>query len=79
MIKEHSMVGRILLFPFWIIKKGVGAVSGIIGIALGAVFGAFRFVLRRRIGTAILVLLGVLIGKKIMQDKMDDQKPSDEE
>lgn len=68
------MAGRILLFPFWIIKKGIGAVSGVVRIIFGTAFGAFRFILRRRIGTLILVVIGILLGKKILKENTEEEK-----
>jgi hypothetical protein len=68
------MLGRIILLPFWILKKGLGAVIGIVRLVLGTGFGVFSFIFRRRIGTVIMVVIGFFLGKKYLEGKMGEEK-----
>jgi hypothetical protein len=68
------MLGKIILLPFWILKKGVGAVFGIVRLVLGLGFGVFSFIFRRRIGTVIMMVIGFFLGKKFLEGKMEEDK-----
>ena len=68
------MLGKIILLPFWIVKKGLGAVIGVMRLILGIGFGVFSFIFRRRIGTVIMVVIGFFLGKKFLDGKMGEEK-----
>ena len=55
------MIGRILLFPFWVVKKILGLVFGIIG-----------FAARRAPWIAVGGLAGYLLGKKYLEKKSQE-------
>jgi hypothetical protein len=68
------MLGKIILLPFWVLKKGIGAVLGIVRLVLGLGFGVFSFIFRRRIGTVIMVVIGFFLGKKYLDGKMGEKR-----
>ena len=68
------MIGKIILLPFWIVKKGLGAVIGVIRLVLGTGIGATRFVLGRRLGTVAVVAAAFILGKKYLEGKMGEEK-----
>jgi hypothetical protein len=65
------MIGKIILLPFWILRKGLGAVIGIIRLVLGTGIGATRFVLGRRLGTVAVVVAAFILGKKYLEKKAE--------
>jgi hypothetical protein len=65
------MLGKIILLPFWVLKKGVGTVFGVIRLILGTGIGATRFVLGRRLGTIALVVAAFILGKKYLEKKSE--------
>ena len=64
-------MGKIILLPFWILKKGLGAVFGIVRLVLGTGIAATRFVLGRRLGTVALVVAAFILGKKYLEKKAE--------
>ena len=58
------MIGKIILFPFWLIKTILGSGIGIIRFALGFLFGIFRFIFGHLLGSIFGFVVGLLLGKK---------------
>jgi hypothetical protein len=58
------MIGKVLLFPFWIVKKIFDSGFGVIRLIIGTVTGIFRFVFSRMLGTALGAIIGFLLGRK---------------
>ncbi len=68
------MIGKIIILPFWILWKAIGAALSLFRLVFGSGFGLFRFVLNRRIGTAAILFLGFLLGKEYLDRKAQEQR-----
>jgi type III secretory pathway component EscS len=66
-------MSKILFLPLWLIRKGFGAIIGIVQIILNLGTGTIKFILRRRLGTILLAIAAIFLGKKIL-DKNDENK-----
>jgi hypothetical protein len=59
------MLWRVIMIPFWVLKKGLGAVFMVVRLALGVL----RLVFGRRLLAAAVLVGGFFLGKKFMSDK----------
>jgi hypothetical protein len=67
--KEKIMIVKIIMLPFWLLKKGVGTVFGILRLVLGVGAGAVRFLFGRRVGTVLVLVAAFFLGKKYLENK----------
>jgi|GEM_PF-6704462 hypothetical protein len=63
------MMEKLILLPFWLLKRAVGLVLFAVRTAVGTGTGAARFVLGRRLGTLVMIFLAFLIGKKYLESR----------
>jgi len=68
------MVWKIILLPFWIVKKGLGLVF----ILVNLVLGALRLIFGGRVIALGLLIGGFFLGKKLLKEKNGEnqQEPS---
>jgi hypothetical protein len=62
------MIEKIILLPFWVLRKAFGLVFFAARMVFGTGAGAVRFVFARRLGTLVLVALAFLAGKKYLEE-----------
>lgn len=62
------MIEKIILLPFWLLRKGFGLGFFAARLIFGTGAGAVRFVFARRLGTIVLVALAFLAGKKYLEE-----------
>ncbi len=64
------MLWKIILLPFWIVKKGLGLIFMLLKLALGVV----RLIFGRRIIALGILVGGFFLGKKILKEKIESEK-----
>jgi hypothetical protein len=68
------MIGKILLLPFWIIKKIVGLGFGTITLIFSFVGKIGKLLFGTRLGVLVILVLGVFLGRKFIKEKMASLK-----
>lgn len=58
------MLKKLLLFPFWLVGKGLGSVIGVVRLFLGLIGGIVRFVFSHLIGTMVGAVIGLFLGRR---------------
>lgn len=58
------MIGKVILLPFWIVKKTLSLVFGVAKLVVGTITGAVGFVFRHVLGTVFGALIGLFFGSK---------------
>ena len=73
------MIGKILLFPFVLVKNIVVLVLRVIGLGFRTVFGVLRFLFKHTLGVVIAAVVGVLLRKKHTESKAEGEAGEPEE
>ena len=68
------MIKRIMLFPFWLLSKGIGLIFKIVQTLLSGVFGIIKFIIHRVLGGVFGALLGLLFGEGKLRVKLFKRK-----
>jgi len=64
------MIGRIIMFPFWVVQKILGSGFAIVKIFFGVLFGILRFLFSRTAGVAIGLVAGLFLGNRHVKVKL---------
>jgi hypothetical protein len=71
------MLWTLLMLPFRLLRKAACAVLFIVKIVMAIGAGIFRFIFGRRVGTIIAAVGIFLLGKKILQGRMQSREKKD--
>jgi hypothetical protein len=68
------MLWKILLLPFWVLRKGAGLIVGILKICYGITSGILGFIFGRTLRTIFGGLIGAIAGSRHIRVKVFPKK-----